>query len=74
MKNDIINFEPVAGYTIKEAITKAISMARQNNKVVKATMNDIVIYVDQESQVQSIFDLYQKLLNKRYEDIQTKGK
>ncbi len=74
MKNDIINFEPVAGYTIKEAITKAISMARQNNKVVKATMNDIVIYINQESQVQSIFDLYQKLLNKRYKDIQTKGK
>ena len=49
-ENDLI-YEPVAGLTIKEALARAVLMAKKNDKPVKAIINDIEMNITSDSRI-----------------------
>lgn len=65
-RHTTINFEPVAGYTINEAIAEASKLARQDNALVITKLNDILLYVTKKAQIDKFVSLYQKKLNMKY--------
>ena len=51
-------FNPIAGYTIKEAFVKAILLSRNNNDLVHALINDIHMYITPNSDLDKVIRLY----------------
>lgn len=51
-------FNPVAGYTIKEAFVKAILLSRNSNDLVHAFINDIHMYITPNSDLDKVIRLY----------------
>ena len=51
-----IVYEPPAGPTIKEAITYAIEIAKEEKKPVELHLNDIILNVNQNSDVTRVAD------------------
>ena len=51
-------YEPVAGLLIKEAIVQAILLARKNNDLVDAIINDIHMYITSNSDLDKTIRLY----------------
>ena len=61
-----IVYEPPAGPTIREAITYAIEIAKEEKKPVELHLNDIILTVNQESKVESIAAKYFSKLERKY--------
>lgn len=61
-----IVYEPPAGPTIKEAITYAIEIAKEEKKPVELHINDIILTVNQGSKVESIAAKYFSKLERKY--------
>lgn len=59
-------YEPPAGPTIREAITYAIEIAKEEKKPVELHLNDIVLTVNQGSKVESIAAKYFSKLERKY--------
>lgn len=51
-------FNPVAGYTIKEAFVKAILLSRNSNDLVHAFINDIHMYITPNADLDKVIRLY----------------
>lgn len=63
---NIIEYHPVAGLTIKEALTRAIGIASEKNKIVKAYINDIIVNIDKDTNIDKALSLYLDKLNAKY--------
>lgn len=61
-----IVYEPPAGPTIKEAITYAIEIAKEEKKPVELHLNDIILNVNQNSDVTRVAARYFSKLERRY--------
>lgn len=61
-----IVYEPPAGPTIREAITYAIEIAKEEKKPVELHLNDIILTVNQGSKVESIATKYFSKLERKY--------
>lgn len=61
-----IVYEPPAGPTIREAITYAIEIAKEEKKPVELHLNDIILTVNQGSKVESIAAKYFSKLERKY--------
>ena len=66
---DFVVFTPVAGWTINHAIVYSIDLAKLKHRSVQIDMNDIILKVDENSNVSTVKNLYLKLLNERYEKL-----
>lgn len=66
IKDGKVIYEPVAGPTIKEAIGYAIDLARQEKKPVELHLNDIILDVNQNSDVTKIATKYFSKLERKY--------
>jgi len=71
-------FNPVAGYTIKEAFVKAVLLSRKSKDLVHALINDIHMYITPNSDLDKIIRLYHYKKDMEYKIkmdlIQQKGK
>ena len=63
----VIEYIPVCGLTIREALNNAKALARKNNKTVIANINDIIMCVSSTSTIKDTLDLYHKKLDLKYE-------
>ena len=61
-----IVYEPPAGPTIREAITYAIEIAKEEKKPVELHLNDIILTVNQGSKAESIAAKYFSKLERKY--------
>lgn len=61
-----IVYEPPAGPTIREAITYAIEIAKEEKKPVELHLNDIILTVNQGSKIESIAAKYFSKLERKY--------
>ena len=59
-------YNPVSGLTIKEAIQRAIGMARHENTTVLANINDVFLSIKSDTDLNEAYDLYQKRLDQSY--------
>ena len=66
IEENLIVFEPVAGWTINRAIAYSIDLAAQKNKNVQLLVNDIKLDINEKSNVIAIKELYKKLLDEKY--------
>ena len=69
---NILNYKPVAGQTIEEAINAAVQLAKENNCVVIAVINDIVMFVNKNSNQKKVFNDYREKVSLRYRAAQIK--
>lgn len=65
MAKDVILFEPVPGYTYQFAIKTAIKLAQTNNKLVKLTVNNVVMNVTKEADFVKLVRLYESLTKQK---------
>jgi len=68
----MIKYNPVAGLTIIEAISKAVQKARASNDLVEANINDVILYITPNSKVEKYYTLYKKHLEQKYKRISQK--
>ena len=62
MKDDFINYDPVAGMTILQAIEEAIILAKTNDKTVKSNINDVEMTFTKETKLPEALKLFHKRL------------
>lgn len=63
----VMTYVPVAGLTIKEALSRAIKLSKDNKQPVMAIINDVVMNVDDKTCVtKALIDYHQKLKLKYY--------
>ena len=62
-----IEYTPVAGFTIEEALERARWIARREGKKVIANINDIIMCVSQDSNIKMALNSYHEKLNLKYE-------
>ena len=63
---NILNYKPVAGQTIEEAINAAVQLAKENNCVVIAVINDIVMFMNKKTNPKQATKDYRDKVNLRY--------
>lgn len=63
---NILNYKPVAGQTIEEAINAAVRLAKENNCVVIAVINDIVMFMNKKTNPKQATKDYRDKVNLRY--------
>ena len=63
----VIEYVPVTGLTIKEALERAKSIAHKENKKVVATINDVIMCVSANSNIKMALNSYHEKLNLKYE-------
>lgn len=51
-------FNPIAGYTIKEAFVKAVLLSRKSKDLVHAFINDIHMYITPNTDLDKAIRLY----------------
>ena len=59
-------FEPVAGWTVYDAIAYAIGVAKEHRDKINIIMNDIKLTVDEKSNIDDVRNLYSRLLREKY--------
>ena len=62
-----LEYDPLAGLTINQAIANAKKMARAERCTVVADINDILMIINEQTDVDKAVDLYQDKLNFKYE-------
>ena len=63
----IKKYSPIAGLSIEQALINAVKMAREENTMVMAVLNDIVMCIDKNSSaVKMLKEYYQKLYIKHF--------
>lgn len=63
----IKKYVPIAGLLVEEALINAVKMARKENVMVMAVINDIVMCVDKDtSAVKALKEYYSKLYIKHW--------
>ena len=65
-QDGVIVYEPPAGPTIKEAIINAIEIAKQEKKPIELHMNDIILDVNQNSNITKVATKYFSKLERKY--------
>ena len=63
----VIEYIPVCGLTIKEALENAKAIACKEDKQVVATINDIVMCISPDSDIKTELESYRDKLNFKYE-------
>ena len=63
---NILNYKPVAGQTIEEAINVAVRLAKENNCIVIAVINDIVMFMNKKTNPKQATKDYRDKVNLRY--------
>ena len=63
----VIEYSPVAGLTIKEALQRAQMMATKENKTVVANINNIVMCITKKTDIDKTLQSYHQLLKFKYE-------
>ena len=67
-----IDYAPVAGLGIKEAIERAKKMACEKHVIVVTMINDIVLHIAEKTNVETALVTYHQKLDKHYEKILNK--
>jgi len=62
----VITYIPVAGLTIKEALVRAIQKSKDNKCTVMAVLNDIVMFVNKNTNVDKVLEEYHQKLDLKY--------
>ncbi|MFQ6696090.1 MAG: hypothetical protein ACLRFF_03280 [Alphaproteobacteria bacterium] len=62
----VITYVPVAGLTIKEALVRAIQKSKDNKCTVMAVLNDIVMFVNKNTNVNKVLEEYRQKLDLKY--------
>lgn len=62
----VITYVPVAGLTIKEALVRAIQKSKDNKCTVMAVLNDIVMFVNKNTNVDKVLKEYRQKLDLKY--------
>lgn len=62
----VITYIPVAGLTIKEALVRAIQKSKDNKCTVMAVLNDIVMFVNKNTNVDKVLKEYRQKLDLKY--------
>ena len=62
----VIQYNPVAGLTVKQALIKAKQLSLENNKTVMAIINDIVMIVDKDIDIAKALTEYHHKANMRF--------
>lgn len=62
----VITYIPVAGLTIKEALVRAIQKSKDNKCTVMAVLNDIVMFVNKNTNVDKVLEEYRQKLDLKY--------
>lgn len=62
----VITYIPVAGLTIKEALVRAIQKSKDNKCTVMAVLNDVVMFVDKNTNVDTALEEYHEKQDLRY--------
>ena len=62
----VITYIPVAGFTIKEALVRAIQKSKDNKCTVMAVLNDIVMFVNKNTNVDKVLEEYRQKLDLKY--------
>lgn len=63
----VIEYTPVAGLTITQALETARLIARKENKKVIANINDIIMCISHNTNIKLALNLYQKRLEFKYD-------
>ena len=63
----VIEYTPIAGLTIEEALERARWIARREGKKVIATINDVIMCISQDSNIKMALNSYHEKLNLKYE-------
>jgi len=69
-----IEYNPVAGLTIEEALKRAISIARERRQHVLVMMNDIAVVVNKDTDVKMALKKYREKVDLKYEIIFKRNK
>lgn len=62
----VITYVPVAGFTIKEALVRAIQKSKDNKCTVMAVLNNIVMFVNKNTNVDKVLEEYHQKLDLKY--------
>lgn len=62
-----IEYSPVAGLTILEALRKARMMACKDKSIVVANINDVIVCISPETDVKTALQSYRQKLDFKYE-------
>ncbi len=62
----VIKYAPVAGLTIKEALVSAVQKSKDNKCVVMAVLNDIIMFVNKNTNVDTALEEYHQKLGLKY--------
>lgn len=65
-ENGIIIFQPYAGWTVDDAISKSIDLAVQEKMTVKLVANDIILELDAKSTFAQARELFTQKINAKY--------
>lgn len=68
---DKVIYEPVAGVLVREAINNAIEISKVEKKLVELIANDVMLYVNANSNPIILYNRYLVKLDKRYLELKT---
>lgn len=61
-----IDFEPVAGLTIPQAFTRAISMAKAKKRIIVVDINDVIMHIKPETNENFELNRFRDLLQTKF--------
>ena len=69
---NIATYTPFVGQTIEEAIAGAVQLAKEENRKTMIVINDIVMFVNKNSNQKKVFNDYREKVSLRYRAAQIK--
>ena len=67
IKKGELVYDPVAGLTIKDAVARAIIMAKQEGKHVHAIINDVHMHINPDTSLKLAYSAYKKIADAQYQ-------
>jgi len=68
IKKGELVYDPVAGLTIKDAVARAIIMAKQENKHVHAIINDVHMHINPDTSLKLAYNAYKEIADAQYQE------
>ena len=68
IKKGELVYDPVAGLTIKDAVARAIIMAKKEGNHVHAIINDVHMHINPDTSLKLAYSAYKKIADAKYQE------
>ena len=68
IKKGELVYDPIAGLTIKDAVARAIIMAKKEGDHVHAIINDVHMHINPDTSLRLAYSAYKKIADAKYQE------